>query len=153
MAKTTWHLAQINIAKMIGNDINEPIMKTFVAQLEEVNSTADNSKGFVWRLKDESNSAASINAFDDTRIIVNMSVWETIEDLKAFVYNGRHLDVLRQKKEWFVKIEQAYVVLWYIPAGHVPTIEEAKKRLRSLEQHGPTQYAFNFKSAFSPPSA
>ena len=102
MTENKWHLAQINIAKMIGATINDPIMEKFVAQLNEVNSLAEGSPGFVWRLKDDTNNATNINPYHDDRIIVNMSVWESLEHLKLFVYQGRHAEVLRKKRDWFV---------------------------------------------------
>ena len=149
MQQNKWQIAQINIGKMIGVNINDPIMKDFVDQLEEVNAIAEKSKGFVWRLKDDTNNATGIKAFDDDRLIVNMSVWETIEDLEAFVYKGRHVEVMRRRREWFSKIK-FYMVIWWIAAGSIPTLEEAKKKLEYLEQNGPTSYAFDFKKRFAP---
>lgn len=146
-----FHLAQINIGKILGASINDAFMKDFVDQLDEVNALAEESKGFIWRLKDDANNATGIKAFDDDQIIVNMSVWETVEDLEAFVYNGRHLDVLKRRKEWFSRLKM-FLALWWIPAGSIPTIEEAKNRLLHLEQNGPSAFAFDFKKRFGPPS-
>lgn len=126
------------------------MMKDFVDRLDEVNAVAEKSQGFVWRLKDDNNNATSIKAFDDDQLIVNMSVWESIEDLEAFVYKGSHVEVLRRRKEWFSKMK-FYMVMWWVPAGHVPSLEEAKKRLEYLEQNGPLEYAFDFKKRFAPP--
>ena len=151
MQTLKWHLAQLNIARMIGSGINDPIMKDFVDLLDEVNEIAEKSKGFVWRLKDDNNNATSIKAFDDDKFIVNMSVWEGIEDLELFVYKSRHADVLRRRKEWFSKIKFS-VVMWYVPVGTMPGLEEAKTRLEYLEQHGSSLYAFDFKQKFAPPT-
>jgi hypothetical protein len=148
---TTWYLAQINIGKMTGVNINDPVMKTFVAQLDEVNSLAEGSKGFVWRLKDENNNATNINPFGDERIIVNMSVWETFEDLSEFIFKGRHAEVLRQRKEWFVNFGKPYTAFWYVPAGHSPSVQEAIQRLTFLQENGPTSFAFDFKTRFPKP--
>jgi len=149
MDKTTKrHVAQINVGKIIGTGIDDPVMEKFVAQLDEVNAIADGSKGFVWRLKDENNNAVSLNPFGDEKILINMSVWETIEDLEAYVYSGRHLEVLRKRRDWFVKFGQVFVALWYIQAGHIPTVEEARERLDYLQKNGPTPYAFDFKTIF-----
>jgi hypothetical protein len=146
-----WHLAQLNIGKMVGMDITDPVMKYFVDQLDEVNALAENSKGFVWRLKDDNNNATSINPFGDQQIIVNMSVWESIEDLESFVYKGRHVDVLRRRKEWFSKMK-FYMAMWYVPAGVIPTTQEAIDKLHYLEINGPSPDAFDFKQRFTPPS-
>src|SRR5215213_369341 len=148
MQTMKWHLAQINIGRMVGANINDPVMKDFVDRLEEVNAVAEKSKGFVWRLKDDNNNATSIKAFDDDQLIVNMSVWESIEDLEAFVYKSSHVEVLRRRKEWFSKM-RFYMVMWYLPAGNVPTLEEAKTRLEYLEKNGSSLYAFDFKSKFA----
>ncbi len=147
-----YHLAQLNIARMLGEDIDDPIMAGFVAQLDEVNAIAEASPGFIWRLTDDdSNNATGLSPFDDDRIIVNMSVWESVDALKAFAYSGRHLDVLRQKKEWFERMRDAFMVLWYVPEGHHPTVEEAKERLEHLQAQGASEYAFTFAKVFPEP--
>jgi heme-degrading monooxygenase HmoA len=152
MKNRTWHLAQINVARMIGDSIDHPTMKNFVAQLDEVNSLAEASPGFVWRLKDEANNATNFNPYNDNRVIVNMSVWETLDDLKKFIYSGRHADVLRSRRDWFVNFGRPFTAMWYIPAGHIPTVEEAMKRLELLQLNGPTASAFDFKTKFTVPS-
>ena len=151
MKEKAWHLAQINIAKIIGDSIDDPVMAKFVAQLDEVNALAEGSPGFVWRLKDESNNATGLNPYHDNRIIINMSVWETLEDLVRFVYRGRHAEVLRSKRDWFVNFGKPFTTLWYIPAGKFPTVEEAIERLQSLQEQGPTPFAFDFKTRFPEP--
>lgn len=151
MKEKAWHLAQINIAKIIGDSIEDPVMAKFVAQLDEVNMLAEGSPGFVWRLKDESNNATGLNPYHDNRIIINMSVWETLEDLVRFVYRGRHAEVLRSKRDWFVNFGKPFTTLWYVPAGKFPTVEEAIERLQSLQEQGPTPFAFDFKTRFPEP--
>jgi len=151
MHSIKWHVAQINIAKMVGTNINDPVMKTFVDRLDEINALADNSKGFVWRLRDENGNAASLNPYDDEKIIVNMSVWKTVEDLEIFVYKSMHRDLLKQRQEWFVKPDQIIYAIWYIPENHIPSIGEAMEKLNYINQHGPGKYAFNFRTKFSPP--
>ena len=143
-------LAQLNIARMTGVDINDPIMIDFVAQLDEVNDIAESSDGFVWRLKDDSGNATNLNPFDDVQMIVNMSVWENLEALERFVFNGRHLEVMRRRREWFLRFGKAYMVLWWIPEGHKPILEEANERLNHLQMHGATAYAFDFRNKFAP---
>lgn len=143
-------LAQLNIARMKGVDMNDPIMIDFVAQLDEVNGLAESSAGFVWRLKDDSGNATNFNPFDDVQLIVNMSVWENIEALEHFVFNGRHLEVMRRRREWFQRFGIAFMVLWWVPEGHEPTLEEANERLDYLQTHGATTYAFDFRNKFEP---
>ena len=146
-----YQLAQLNIARMKA-DIEAPLMQGFVDQLETVNTIADNSPGFVWRLQTDEGDATDIEAFDDSMLLVNMSVWESIEQLKFFVYETFHLEILKRKKEWFNKFEGVFQVLWWIPAGTEPTLEQAKQRLAYLQKHGPSEYAFNFQKNFPKPS-
>ncbi len=150
MIEMQWHLAQINVAKIVGKNISDPLMEKFVAQLEEINALAEGSQGFVWRLKDDNNNATGLNPYNDQTIIVNMSVWSTLDELIKFVYHGRHAEVLRNRKDWFLNFGKPFTALWHIPAGHVPTVEEGMVRLKSLQENGPTPYAFDFKTRFSP---
>src|SRR5262249_29403330 len=142
-----FHIAQINIGR-IKAPLDDPIMAGFVTRLDEINALADKSPGFVWRLQNSEGNATDIRPFEDQRVLLNMSVWETIDALKNYVYRTAHAELLRQRQAWFGKFDQAYIALWWVPAGHVPTINEAKHRLAHLEAHGPTQFAFTFKSFF-----
>lgn len=149
---TRYHLAQINIARALA-PLDTPIMQGFVEQLDYVNALAEGSPGFVWRLKTEAGDATEIQAFDDPLIIVNMSVWTSHEALKQYVYSGDHLNVLKNRKSWFDKLETPSLALWWIPAGTVPTLEMAKQALASLQQNGPTPAAFTFAHPFPMPDA
>jgi len=143
------HLAQLNIAKAKVS-LEEPLMKDFVDNLDPVNTTAEKSEGFIWRLQDESGDATSIHLFDDPLIITNMSVWADTESLKKFMFMTHHLEFLQRKEEWFDKLSSANQVLWWVPKGHIPSLEEGKSRLLHLEQHGESSYAFTFRSKFTP---
>jgi hypothetical protein len=120
-------------------------------QLVPVNALADQSLGFVWRLQSESGDATSIKVYDDDFIIINLTVWESVEALREFVYKGAHYGVLRDRKRWFEKFDGPYYALWWILAGHLPSPEEGKERLEYLRQHGDSAYAFSFKNVFSVP--
>lgn len=148
MTATEYHLAQINIARA-RYDTEDPRFQSFIDLLEPVNAMAERMPGFVWRLQDESSDGAvDIQAFEDPRIIVNMSVWQDIEALYAFAFKTAHAKVMTRRREWFEPMETAYLALWWIPAGHVPTVEEAKERLARLDAEGPTPFAFDFRSLF-----
>ena len=143
-----YQLAQLNIGRIVG-PIDSPVMAEFVANLDRINGIAEKSEGFVWRLKDESNNATSIKVYDDDFIIVNMSVWTDVDTLIHFVYMSEHVDILKRGKEWFSKLKDMHMALWYIPAGHIPTVEEAIQRLDYLRKNKETPYSFSFKKRFS----
>jgi hypothetical protein len=145
---SSFHLAQLNVAKMKA-DIDDPIMKGFVDNLEEVNAIADNSPGFVWRLETDEGDATDMRVFEDNMLLVNMSVWESIDDLKKFVYDSFHLEILKRKKEWFDKIDGVYQVMWWLKPGSLPDVDEAKARLAYLQANGVSEFAFNFQLSFS----
>ena len=152
MEPPTHHLAQINIGRMRA-PLDSAVMADFVAQLDTINALAESSPGFVWRLTGEGNDATSLRPFDDDFIIVNMSVWESLEDLRAYVYKSAHTAVMRRRREWFEQFESTFVALWWVEAGQRPTVGEAKARLMHLEAHGPTADVFTFKQPFAPPIA
>jgi hypothetical protein len=144
-----YNLAQINIARMLG-PIDSPVMAGFVAQLDEVNAVADQSPGFVWRLQSESGAATDIQAFDDPMILINMSVWESIEALRDYTYKSMHVMVSKDRRKWFEPMDGPHLALWWISENHTPTPEEGKQRLEHLEKYGPTENAFTFLDAHSP---
>ncbi len=146
-----YHIAQVNIGRINGRSIEDPIMSGFVARLNEINALADGSPGFVWRLQTEGGNATYLQPYvHDNRILINLSTWETIEALRTFVYKTVHAELLRDRLQWFEHFNGAYLALWWVPRGHVPSIDEAKKRLAHLEEHGPSQFAFTFKNTFPP---
>jgi len=142
------HLAQLNIAKA-KYSLEAPEIKEFVDNLDPVNNLAESSEGFIWRLKDENGDATNIQAFSDPDVIVNMSVWSSPETLKNFIFKTHHRDFLRRKKEWFDNITKDSYVLWWVPVGHIPTLEEAVEKLEFLRNNGDTPNAFTFKSHFN----
>jgi heme-degrading monooxygenase HmoA len=144
------HLAQVNVAT-VRAPLDSPELAGFVAQLEPVNALADHSPGFVWRLQTEDGDATAIRPFQDERIMVNLSVWESLEALRTFVYASRHLDVMRRRREWFHRMD-TYMALWWVPAGTIPTIAQAKDRLQLLAGHGPSPDAFTFRVPFPAPA-
>ncbi len=144
-----YHLAQANRAHMKG-PLDSPVMEGFRRQLAAINAAADHSPGFVWRLQTEGGDSTDIRAFDRPEMLLNVSVWETIEDLHHYVYRGAHLGPFRDRKLWFEPTPTP-LVLWWVPAGHVPPVDEALERFRTLEKRGPTATAFTFKVHFPPP--
>src|SRR5437867_16811 len=145
-----YHIAQVNIARMLA-PLTDPIMAPFVAQLDVINALADASPGFIWRLQTPEGDATAIRPYEDERILVNMSVWTSLKDLSNYVYASEHRQVMKQRRQWFERFDGPYMALWWIPQGHIPTVEEAKERLSYLRTHGETPYAFSFKKPFPAP--
>ena len=141
-------LAQLNIA-LAKYPLDAPEIKEFVDNLELVNGIAESSEGFVWRLKDESGDATNIQAFDDPNMIVNMSVWDSVDSLKDFMFRTHHRDFMRRKGDWFHRLPEDTYVLWWIEEDRIPTLEEAIERLEHLREIGDTPYAFTFKTNFT----
>jgi hypothetical protein len=148
---SSYQLAQINIARLKA-PLDSPELKDFVDNLDRINALAEGSDGFVWRLVGDGNDATSLRPFGDD-VIVNMSVWRDVAALKAFAYQSAHAPIMRRRREWFTRMAEAYLVLWWVPAGHRPTPAEAAARLEQLRKHGPTPAAFNFGAAFAAPDA
>lgn len=143
------HLAQVNIAKMRA-PMGSPLMKEFEENLDRINALAEAAPGFVWRFKEDNNNATSVTIFDDEFLLVNMSVWENIEVLFNYVYQSHHLEIFKRKKEWFTRMTENHLVLWYIEKGQFPTLECGIQRLLYLREHDETPYAFTFKNRFTP---
>jgi len=148
--KRPCHLAQINIARALG-PMDDPVMAGFVARLNDINALAEASPGFIWRLKTEVGDATSVQAYDDERILINLSVWASPEQLKHFVYRSAHVEIMRQRKAWFERLKDMHLALWWIEPGHIPSLAEAKERLAYLRLHGDSEFAFGFSSPYASP--
>jgi hypothetical protein len=146
-----FHLAQLNVATLKA-PLDSPQLADFVANLDRINALAEAAPGFVWRLQTEEGDATALRPFGDN-VLVNMSVWRDAGSLSRYVYRSAHVEVMRRRREWFAQMAEAYVVLWWVPAGHIPTLDEAKQRLDLLRAAGPSPRAFTFRAAFPPPDA
>lgn len=145
-----FHLAQVNIARLLA-PIDHPSIAEFVDNLDRINALAEGSAGFVWRLQSEGGNATDV-AFDgDPLTIVNLSVWESVEALHAYVYQSQHLDIFRKRADWFEKPSLPSYALWWVPAGHRPTVAEARDRLEHYGKHGATEYSFWFSQRYPKP--
>jgi len=149
-------LAQVNIGRLLA-PIDSPLIADFAAALDSVNAVADAAPGFVWRMQTEDGNSLAVRGFEQDAagagggILINMSVWESVEALAAYAYGDAHIAVLRRRRAWFEQMRDAYLALWWIPRGHVPTVAEAENRVHHLRVHGPTPYAFTLKQHFPPP--
>lgn len=145
-----YHLAQLNIAH-IRYPLEDERMYGFTSRLDEINRLAEVSDGFVWRFITDDNNATSARPFDEMTI-VNLSVWESIDLLRDYAFRSDHVQLYRDRKKWFKPADAANAVLWWVPAGDVPSVEEAKERLLYLRENGATAHAFTFSKRFAPPA-
>jgi heme-degrading monooxygenase HmoA len=146
------HLAQLNVARLRA-PMDDPQIDDFRNNLEPINALAEVSPGFVWRLQDDTGDATSIKLFEDELEIINLTVWESIEALADFTYRTAHYEFLRRRREFFEAPSEAYMCMWWIPEGTIPSPHEAIARLEHLRQHGPTPRAFTFRHRFGPDGA
>jgi hypothetical protein len=147
-----WNVAQVNVGRLRA-PVDDPLIAEFVAGLDQINADDDAAPGYVWRLQTEDGNATAIRPdADDALLAINMSVWRSVEDLADYVYRSDHVGFMRRRREWFDRFEGHYLALWWVPAGTVPSVEEAMGRLARLEQDGPTPHAFTFRQRFDPPS-
>jgi hypothetical protein len=146
-----YELAQLNIAVM-KEPLDSPRMADFVANLDRINALAERSPGFVWRLKTEEGDATALRPLGENTL-VNMSVWQDVAALNNYVYRTAHVEIMRRRKEWFDRMSEAHMVLWWVPQGHRPSVVQAIQRLQLLRTQGPGADAFTFRHAFPPPDA
>ncbi|MBE9607993.1 DUF3291 domain-containing protein [Chitinilyticum piscinae] len=147
-----WQLAQINVGHALA-PLDDPRMAGFTGELDALNALAERSPGFIWRLQDDSGNATSILAGSDPLLLVNMSVWQSVDSLEGYVYSGPHLASLKQRRQWFRKAEWPSLALWWIPAGHTPSVSEGMSKLELLRQQGPNPQAFSFASRWPEPES
>ncbi|MEU1394424.1 MULTISPECIES: DUF3291 domain-containing protein [unclassified Nonomuraea] len=143
------HLAQLNVAHLRA-PIDAPELAEFVALLEPVNAVADEAPGFVWRMKEsESDPTATVVHGYGDHLLINFSVWESLETLWDFTYRSVHLGVLRRRREWFLRVAEPYMVMWWVPEGHIPSLAEGMRRLERLRTEGPSPEAFTYKDSYA----
>lgn len=146
----SWHLAQYNFATLL-KPLEDPSIAEFVDNLEPINQLAEASPGFVWRHQTEDGDSTAVRPYDNPDIIINFSVWEDVESLHNYTYRSDHVKVFRKRREWFRTHLDAHLVMWWVPAGHIPTVAEADERLEQLRRNGPTPQAFTFRDRYDRP--
>ncbi len=150
---TGFELAQVNIGTPVA-PLDSEQLAGFVAALEPINALADNAPGFIWRLTDDDGSdATGLRIFGRDDMLLNMSVWRDVESLGDFVFRSMHVEIMRQRRSFFVPMTEVYTALWWVPRGVRPTVSDAEERLLRLREHGPTPLAFTFRTNFPPPDA
>lgn len=146
-----YELAQLNIAAM-KEPLESPLLADFVANLDRINALAEASSGYVWRLQTSEGDATALRPLGDD-VLVNMSVWKDVQSLRNFVYRSAHTEVMRRRKEWFQSMGQAFMVLWWVPHDHRPSVSEAISKLELLRKNGPSEEAFSFRNAYPAPDS
>ncbi|MBV9887419.1 MAG: DUF3291 domain-containing protein [Acidobacteria bacterium] len=146
-----YHLAQINIGRMVA-PIDDPRIAEFVKGLAPINALADRSPGFVWRLQSDSGNATDIPFNEDPTMLLNMSVWESLEALRNYTYQSEHLQFFRKRAQWFLKLDKPHYCLWWVPAGHRPSVREGRERIEHYQDHGATPFSFWFSQHFPAPT-
>lgn len=146
---SSYQLAHLNIAIMRFPE-TAPEMTDFVNNLDPINALADRSPGFIWRLQDEEDEVVAARVFGDG-VLVNISVWENLESLRLYVFKSAHAEIMSRRQEWFSRSELASSVLWWVPEGTQPSMEEAAHRLQLLRNSGPSEEAFSFRKSFLSP--
>src|SRR4249919_359560 len=116
-------LAQVNVGRLRA-PMDSPRIAAFAAALDPINALAEASPGFVWRFQTEDGNATAVRPYDDDLVLINLSVWTSVEALTDFVFRSHHTSYLRRRSEWFDRLTDAYVALWWVPAGHEPSVEE-----------------------------
>jgi hypothetical protein len=137
-----YQLAQLNVAVM-KSPLDSPPMAEFAGNLERINRLAEESPGYVWRLQSDAGDATEFRPFGEN-VLVNLSVWADTDSLSRYVYRSAHVEIMRRRRDWFDRMSQAHMVLWWVPAGHRPTVEEASERLELLRANGPSPAADAF---------
>jgi hypothetical protein len=145
-----FEIAQLNVGRARG-PMDGLVMADFAARLDEINALAESTPGFVWRLQGDNNNATELHYTDDPMFIVNLTVWRSIDELWAFTYSTHHNQLFKRRFEWFERSETPTTTMWWQPAGTIPDIHDALRRLRLLTEHGPTPEAFTFKQRFPAP--
>lgn len=143
-----YQLAQVNVAHA-KDDLDSDTLSGFVNRLDEINHLADAAPGFVWRLNPRTQTDFE-PGYDDPRIVVNLSVWESLDSLKIFVYRTIHLELIQQKADWFEPLKVPHLALWWVPMGTQPTEKDGIERLDYLREHGPSQRAFSISKPYPP---
>lgn len=138
---TEYFLAQINVGRLKGDNLEDPKVREFKDNIDRIHRVAESSPGFVWRWKDDDQPYGE-------QVVVNISIWRTVEDFKRFAYSSAHAEMLKRKKEWFVPYQQPFLALWWVPAGTTVTVQEAVERLEALQSDGPSAFAFDFKRIY-----
>ena len=146
------HLAENNLAWM-RYPFDDPRMAGMRDEIDRINRLGDRSPGFVWRFETAAGDATDVRVLDDPRILFNLTLWETVEDLRRYVYRSEHVEFFRRRREWFLPPPREPVALWWVREGERPDVDEAMARIERLWRDGPSPEAFTLKQVYDPDGA
>ena len=146
------HLAQTNLAWM-RYPLEDPRMAPMRDEIDRINVLGDRSPGCVWRLRTATGDATEVRVLDDPRILFNLTIWRSVDDLWHYAHHSEHVAFFRRRREWFIPPPKPPLALWWIPEGYRPTVDESMERLERLWRDGPGPPAFTLKTAFGPDGA
>ena len=144
-----FHLAQLNIAAAKA-DSESDIMRGFFDRIDEIHDLAENAPGFIWRYDDDEGVDIAERVFGDPLLLINLTLWQDIASLREFVYKSIHKELIQGRKDWFHKMPEMHQVMWWVPAGQIPKIQQAKDKLDLIRKQGPSAAAFSFAKPFDP---
>ena len=142
-------LAEANLAWM-RYPLDDPRMADMRDEIDRINALGDNSPGFIWRFRTAEGDATDVRVLDDPRVLFNLSIWRSVDDLRHYVYRTEHAAFLRRRRDWFVRPPKPPLAMWWVPAGTRPTVDEAMQRLERLWREGPSSQAFPLTHPFGP---
>lgn len=140
------HLVELNIGRLIA-PTDDPRVADFMDNLDRINGLGKRMPGFVWMMEgsgEPGTGNTDVKLDGDPLFVANLTMWEDYESLKTFVYQTLHKKFMDRKAEWFEALTDKHFVMWHVPAGHIPTIDEALARLKHLQEHGETDHAFGW---------
>ena len=146
MATATHHLAELNVGRLLV-PTDDPRVKEFMDNLDRINGLGKRMPGFVWMMEGSGEpGTGNTETFvgDDPQSVTNLTVWESVETLEQFVWNTVHRQFYERREEWFEVLGKMHFVMWWVPAGHRPTLDEALERLEHLRQNGDSDHAFGW---------
>lgn len=144
------HLAQVNVARLRA-PLDDPSMASFVRAIDDVNWLAEQSAGFVWRLRADPGPLTFGALPGEDGLVVTLSTWEDVDSLRNFVTRTAHGLFMRQRSRWFVPTPGFTTALWWVEGGEHPPIADALARLERLRSKGPSPEAFSFRRVFEAP--
>ena len=145
MDTSNMHLAELNIGRLVA-PTDDPRVAEFMENLDRINGLGKRMPGFIWIMEGAPGMGNTETSTDgDPQNVANLTVWEDVASLEKFVWGTVHRQFYERRQEWFEVLGDMHFVMWWVPEGHRPTLEEALARLEHLRQHGDSDHAFGWE--------